>query len=157
MLGSATSQRNHSTEAPPRRRRWFPLTLKMFAAVQALLLAASVFSVWWPYRREHRTAHAIRSWGPDCYSCLSTQRGPDWLRRLAGDEFMRVFDRIYLVNLCGSAIGDGNLLDLRSLTELQFLYLSSTSVTAEGIQELQNVLPACKIYVTGDSPGFSRL
>jgi hypothetical protein len=50
-----------------------------------------------------------------------------------------------MLNLIGTRVTDSDLVQLKGLTQLRALHLTSTNVTDEGVKKLQQALPNCKI------------
>jgi len=65
-----------------------------------------------------------------------------WLRKLQGDEHLG--NAVY-VDLGGRPITDAGLVHLKGLTNLELLVLGDTQVTDEGVKNLQEALPNCRI------------
>lgn len=70
---------------------------------------------------------------------VSSQSGPDWLRRLVGDEAMRAFDRATLVNLSETAVEDHDLMILRRLRGIERLNLRGTAIADSGLAHLASL------------------
>jgi hypothetical protein len=51
----------------------------------------------------------------------------------------------YVVKVSGDNLTDGGLEHLKGLTNLQKMSFSNTGVTDEGVKNLQQALPNCKI------------
>ena len=92
--------------------------------------------------------------------------GPEWLRRLIGNEYflsvqavdlgetnaddanlvaIEQFSDLKVLSLYDTNITDAGLEHLKGLTKLFKLYLSNTLVTDEGVKRLQQALPKCRI------------
>jgi Leucine-rich repeat (LRR) protein len=65
--------------------------------------------------------------------------GPDWLRRIVGNETMRCFDGVYLVNLSETQAADSDLENLQAMTEVERLNLANVPVTDSGLVHLQDL------------------
>jgi len=93
--------------------------------------------------------------------------GPEWLRRIVGDEYFFTVASIYLdgphftdasllvagqltdakfLRLDNTQITDAGLVNVKGLTNLQMLSLGTTQVTEEGVKQLQQSLPNCRIH-----------
>jgi len=58
-----------------------------------------------------------------------------------GGEVARYVDRHWPLALDSTRVGDAGLAHLETLTKLQFLELSDTKVTDEGVKKLRKLLP----------------
>ena len=132
------------TDSPRSRFRlphwgWFLL------ATVALVVGFIGLSVWLPYHREQQVIQKIEGWG----GTVGTQIvGPEWLRRLVGEDRMReckLFERVISVESYAATITDAEADQLSSLTNLEVIWLHGTAVTDNGIEELQKALPDCAI------------
>jgi len=143
MADTATPAPDPTTDKPPRRRRWIPLSLRMFAAILVLLGGGSALLTWVTYRqeqqvyhRERQALHEIKSWGGH----VGTERGgSQWLRFLASQKRLidgNVLERISFILVDGKSLTDAGLIHLRGMQKLQFLYLSRTAVTDAGLKHL---------------------
>jgi len=127
------------TAKPPRRKRWIPLSLRLFAAILVVLLIGSLLSVWLPYHREQQIAETIKSWGGIVDQETS---GPEWLRRLVGDDRMKkckVFDRVVVVLLEGPTVTDPDIAQLSRMTNLNRVSLHGTALTDAGLIHLSGM------------------
>lgn len=91
-------------------------------------------AVWLPYHREQQIIQKVKSWGGEVL--IWENGGPNWLRRLLGDKPMKVFDRVWSVDLDGRDIADTDLSELGGLTNLRYLHLHDTNVTDAGLARL---------------------
>src|SRR5260221_1287214 len=90
MADTATRALDPTTNKPPRRRPWIPLSLRMYLSIIVLLGGASALLTWVTYRqeqqvyhRERQALHEIKSWGGH----VGTERaGNQWLRFLASQK-----------------------------------------------------------------------
>jgi Leucine-rich repeat (LRR) protein len=125
-----------TTDKPPRPRRWIPLSLRIFVAILVLLGAESAYRFGMPIYRQHAAIRAIdRVEGV----CRTRDGGPTWLRRWIGNERMRIFDELDVVNLDGTSVTDGDLAKLDGLPGLLSLNLGNTQVTDAGLVYVQNL------------------
>jgi hypothetical protein len=148
-----------TTEKPPRRRRWIPLSLRMFAALLASLGIASV----WLGARGYRQMVAIREIEQAGGELVIKKAGPEWLRARVGDEWMRALDKVEFVDFYGSQdaqallprliefadletlrldgmpVTDAELANVRGLTKLTDLSLDNTPVSDAGLEQLQRL------------------
>jgi hypothetical protein len=151
-------------DKPARRRRWIPLSLRMFGAVLAFVGVGNLlwfgFSIWLPYHREQEVIQKIEGWGGHA---SVTTGAPAWLRRVVGDnrlDEVKVFQRAYAVDLRYSTVSDADVLCLGRLASLKHLILAHTAVTDSGLAHLHGltnlrVLELWDTRVTG--PGLSHL
>jgi hypothetical protein len=117
----------------PRRRRWIPVSLKLLALlVVGLGIVGGREAV-----RMFRQQVAIREIEEAGGTIVETEDGgPDWLRRLLGDQPMEVFDTVVTVDLDKSTVTDAGLAKLDALTGLRYLDLAETAVTDTGVAAL---------------------
>lgn len=91
---------------------------------------------------------------------VPTQGGPAWLRGLAGQRAMRIFDRATLVNLGGTQATDADLTLLSQLRKVERLNLSDTAVTDAGLAELEGLTELKALDLSGTrvrGPGLQHL
>ncbi len=67
----------------------------------------------------------------------SRPEGPEWLRRILGDNF---FNEIVEVFLSQSKVTDGDLKALRHLPQLQRLYATETAIGDAGLENLSGLV-----------------
>jgi hypothetical protein len=95
-MAISTKQLAESTsDKPPPRSRWIPLSVRLFAAV--LLLQAIVGILWTgvpAFRRYVAICEIERVGGRIGFY----RGGPEWLRELLGDELMRCFDEVEYIH-----------------------------------------------------------
>ncbi len=65
--------------------------------------------------------------------------GPEWLRGLVGDEWMRIFDVPDSVNFTQTAVTDTDLSRLRKFDHLKSLSLQSTRISDTGLVHLERL------------------
>lgn len=110
-----------------------------------LVIAGTGLSIWLPWYREQPLIQKIKGWkdSAEVASFVETETaGPDWLRRLVGEDRMhefKVFDRVYQVELHGPAITDAEIAQLNGLTSLLNLFLGGTGVTDAGLAHLRGL------------------
>jgi hypothetical protein len=142
MPASESAASVPTTDKPPRRRRWIPLSLRLSVAILFCLGAISACTawllVWLPFSREQRAIRVIQDRGGRIE--FMHERGPDWLRRL-GKQF-QVLDRVRSVNWNGSTSENGfvasdvDLKQIEDLVEVEDLNLAGTAVTDSGLATL---------------------
>jgi len=123
----------------------------------AVIVLLSVGLGWfgWKLReaeRQRRAVEAIEEVGG--YVCYDYQwdgyyqnwtaepPAPAWLREWVGED---VLSHVVVIWLAGKPVGDEMLAHVQGLTNLEYLDLTSTQVTSQGIKELQEALPNCDI------------
>src|SRR5690349_5078400 len=113
---SVSTTATSGTDRPPRRRRWVPLSLRMFVAIN--LLAAVVGVVWLGARsyQNSRLANEIRKVGRVSFRLPA----PAWMRfpPLAA-EMLEMIGRPFEVSLTASSATDDTLLCLRGQSTLE--------------------------------------
>src|SRR5258707_454509 len=87
-----------TTEKPPRRRRWIPLSLRIFLAILLLLGMGAL----WLGARGYRQMVAIREIEQAGGELVTKKGGPEWLRAQVGDERMKSVDNVEVVDFLGS-------------------------------------------------------
>jgi hypothetical protein len=154
MTATAPLSSVPTTDKPPRRRRWIPVSLRIFVVILLLLAIAGVVWVGVPaYRRrvaireiEHFSGHVQY-----LHKC-----GPDWLRARVGDERMEWFDdpdhvvfwpddanltrrsRLggVVLDPTGPQIDDAGLACLLGLPNLKSLDLAFSNVSDSGLKHV---------------------
>ena len=61
------------------------------------------------------------------------------------EQLASVGQRIKTLDLTGNPITDAGLAHLQQMTELEFVFLDKTQVTAAGVEELQSAMPELKV------------
>ena len=120
-------------DKPPRRRRWIPLSLRMFVA---LVLVTGIGSATWigiPAYRQHVAIREIQKLGG---YCLTLPQGPKFLRDGTGDEWMMPLDLVDVVYLDGCQATDATLAHIGRLHGLRVLELGKTEVSDAGLVHL---------------------
>jgi hypothetical protein len=144
------------TESPKPRRRWFQISLR---TLMLLVVVASLPFAWGSYkireaRKRREAVDIIRQLGAKIE--IQT-KGPDWARRIFGDElftdattfeakqyggaevtdrsmsYFGLFSRLRYVNLCRTGVTDAGLLHLRNAPELDSLYLLDDPISDAGL------------------------
>lgn len=91
MTTAASLIADPTAGSPPRRRRWVPVSLKLFLAMLLLLGVGSVVWVGVPAYRQHVAIQEIERFG----GMISFNPiGPDWLRESLGEGPMHCIDEI---------------------------------------------------------------
>jgi hypothetical protein len=127
MLVPATPTSEPAIEKPPRRRRWIPLSLRIFAVILVLVTLCSC----WQICLRHVAIQEIERTGGTIVD--ARPRGPQWLRDRLGHDWSRVLDQVVQVQL-GAQASDATLADLTALSEVEILWLAdSRRVTDSGL------------------------
>lgn len=161
-----------SPAPPKRKRRWLQYSLR---SLLALMAVAAVLLGWLRYHlnqiaKERAAVAAIRELGGgviyeetggvrDANGDLIERRpaGPEWLRRLFGDDFFDSIDVIgyegphcrevlaqvenlrglKFLSVTGRSVDDESLAHITKFRELRTLYLNNASITDAGVERLQ--------------------
>jgi hypothetical protein len=75
--------------------------------------------------------------------------GPDWLRRIVGNNAMRVFKGVYLVNLSETETKDADLAHLQAMREVERLNLANVPVTDAGLAHLNGLTKLAALDLSG--------
>lgn len=157
MAISANPIPDPTTVKPPRRRRWVPLSLKMFGAILMLFGLASALLIWACYlesqerQREQGFVQQIEGWGG---SVVRVAGGSEWLRQFAREDSLiqvQFFERISFIRLDGTATTDAGLamLELRRLANLEGISLDRTAVTDKGLAHLSRLTNLQELSLDG--------
>jgi len=148
------------TDKPKPKRQWLQFSLR------TLFVVVTVFCIWLGVitkkAREQRLAvEAIRAWGGSVFyeheslaargggrAAAGVRRsdtpGPEWLRRLIGDEYFFTVARVVGI---GSTVDDAGLEAIGRLTDVQELNLNYTDVTDAGLEHLNGLTNLKKLYL----------
>lgn len=134
MLSVSSSIAN--TLRPARNRRIFPVSVKLFAGIQTLLVIAGL--VWFgvPALRQELALREIERTGGHVHARPEV---PYWLRHSVQDFTgwrMECFDKIEGALLGQSSISDDGLARLTCLMDLDHLNLADTDITDAGLVHL---------------------
>src|SRR5579872_301086 len=132
MASMPLSAAASTNDKPPRRRRWMPLSLRLFVVILLLLGSGSTLAltIWIPYFRQQQVSREINRWGIGQYYAPRSG-GPDWLRRLLGNdriEKIEAFGRVKGVMFEGLRFDDTKLAYLSQWTSVENFSLVGTSV-----------------------------
>jgi Leucine-rich repeat (LRR) protein len=126
MTTPVTSTHDRTKDMPPRLRRRFPLSLRGFLAILAILGVASAlwtgvngYRQWMALRGIERVEGVVRS----------QPAGPKWLRELVGDATMRIFDEVIRVDISRQSASESTMQHIAHLTALEELRLSGREIT----------------------------
>lgn len=113
---------------PPRHRRNYPRSLRIFVWIQLLAGIGGVLFVGIPAYRQWNAIHALErpnvliGMGPGNY---------EWLRPWLGKDYMKMFARVEKVILDDDGITDGDLAHLNGFPHLKTLHLSGKQITMQ--------------------------
>jgi hypothetical protein len=161
-------------ESPKPRLRWFQFSLRTLLIVVTLAaIACSWFGVKLQQkRREREVAAEIEKSGGFVF--WSEPAGPDWLRKMLGDELLvhvesvgmgiertdaaldslKALNQLQELSLCNSDVTDAGLENLEGLHQLQELSLANTNVSDAGLEHLRGLCHLRVLDLTG-SPRFT--
>jgi len=111
-----------------------PLWIALATAVLIITWIGLRFGV--PVYQRYSAIQEINRLGGDVET---SHGGPEWLRKLVGDERMICFDSPVSVFLFHAAVSDECLVGLGRLTSLQRVTLEGTPVTDSGLARLQGL------------------
>jgi hypothetical protein len=136
-----------TTDPPKTRRRFFRFSLR------TLMLVAAVSCIWLGVitnrARDRKQAmelfHSLGGsvwyehefWGND-------PPGPEWLRRLIGDEY---FFSVHTLRLTNSKVDDSSLASIKRFPELKGLTLFQCKVTDAGLEHLKDLTELRRLYL----------
>ena len=127
------------TDNPKHRRRWLQFSLR------TMLIVVTVFCIWMAIatkqaRDQRQAVEMILEVGGrvkyDHENDQSGPPGPEWLRRLIGDEY---FFSVTSVDLTGLDISDDSLAAVKRFTDLGWLHLNNTQITDAGLVHLKGL------------------
>ena len=125
---------------PESRQSRIPLSRALWVGVATvvLIVIAVGLRIGVPIYRQQLAFRVIEAAG----GCIEPVRGgPDWLRRWAGDEWMKVFDEVgYVIELSDKHVGDDEVASLAGLRSLEYLDLDRTRITDAGLPHLARLL-----------------
>src|SRR5262249_17515380 len=122
------------------RPLWFAI------ATATLIVIGVILRVGTPLYRQHV---AIREIEQSHGTYKTRPRGPEWLRKVLGEERMKPFDTVVAVNLGGLPNADSLLQHLYGLPDLQVLELTNTDVTDAGMANIRQLTNLEKLWLTG--------
>jgi hypothetical protein len=82
-------------------------------------------------------------------STQTTRGGPSWLRKLIGDERMKVFDDVDTISVHGTQLTDASLKTIVSLHEVKSIDLSDSQITDEGLSHVQTLTNLTNVGLVG--------
>lgn len=136
MATSAAQTADPTTDEPPRRRRWIPLSLRVFAAILVILGVVRAVGIGVRIYRQYAAIGEIER----LQGIVTTKKGgPTWLRGWLGDNKMRMLDDVTDVNLAMSDITDEGLRAVAVFSDLLSLNLARTKVTDAGIEHVKGI------------------
>src|SRR5437762_752858 len=134
MATTAIPSPDPTTDKPPRRRRWIPLSLRF---VLVFLPFVGQVGITWVSVRGYRNALAIREierLGGEVYT---RRRAPEWLQdRVFDDE---LFDGVASTRLGYESVTDAWLAHLSCLSSVVDVWLTHRQVTDAGLARLKGL------------------
>ena len=155
------------------KRRFFRYSLR------TLMIVVTVFCIWLGItakraRDQRQALEAILAAGGmilyDYQRTNSDPPGPEWLRRIIGDEYfftigyvdfsgskvndaslaavVKCLTSVKYLSLFSTEVTDAGLKNLKELTNLRIVHIISTKITDEGIKDLHQALPNCMMVHT---------
>src|SRR5258708_823101 len=129
----------------PRFSIRLPRPLWIGLAAVVLVVVAVGLRTGVPIYRQQVALREIERLGGRAYT---EKGGPDWLRRLIGDERMAPFDEVYRVNLEGTEFGDGDVSKLVCLSRLRDLLVRRTQITDDGLASISRLSQLWRLDLT---------
>src|SRR4029077_18430243 len=121
---------------PKPRRRWFRFSLRSLMLL-VVLIAVPIGLKTNQVRNQRLVVAEIESLGGHVMWAYEPSRseppGPNWLRRLLGDDF---FAEIYHVTIDNPGVTDETIGSIAELPNLCSLYFESDAVTDEGVARI---------------------
>jgi hypothetical protein len=139
----------------PARREFLPRAVAVphwgwFLMLTGVLVLTTLgVSFWWPYHREQDVIRRVEALGGRVE--ISTD-APRWLRKYLDRErchFMKVFDRVWLVDLDGTSVDDSDLTCLSGLADPFGLSLRGTRITDAGLEQLGRMPNVATLFLEG--------
>ena len=109
------------------------LSLRLFAAMLALLGSCSTLWIGIPAYRQHAAIKEIEQKGGHV---ILVPRGPEWLRAQIGEGLLELFDDSFLVDLRSSQSIHSTVPLLKGLPGLKVLTLAGTNLTDEDLADV---------------------
>jgi hypothetical protein len=128
MPASASPSPDSTTQTPPRRKRWMPVSLKLFLAFLVLFGVSSVLLIGVRMYRQRVVIRAIEQL--DGYIVDTRPLGPEWLG---------LFHQPTVVSLNGTHATDATLEHIAWLSALEELWLDNTSITDSGLRQFEGL------------------
>jgi hypothetical protein len=166
MAAPAITAEVPAIDRPPRRRRWIPVSLRVFVG---LLVLSTAWACYGAYRR-HTAVQEIERLGG---MVGTSPRRPAWLVSVLDSIDQDLSERCDVVTfaclhsrpandatvsqlawltdleelvLSGTQVTDGGLQHLKGMTRLKRVSLGRTRVTEAGIADLQQALPGLTVH-----------
>jgi hypothetical protein len=135
---------NGAMEAEPKRkRRWFQFSLRTLLIVVVIV---AIPCAWLgrkieQKRREREAVAGLRDPGGTVLYDYEVEKegpaGPDWLRRMLGENFFNDVVAVYFEN--HAIVTDERVMNVKELTQLTWLNVYETSVTDAGLTSLKGL------------------
>jgi Leucine-rich repeat (LRR) protein len=136
MTETANPMPDVTADRPPRRRRWIPLSLRMFVLIVALVGVSSALCCGVPACRQWMASREVERLG----GTVSIEpTGPNWLYALTGGRKTMLFEKavglskLETLSLEDTAVTDAGLAHLAALTNLTSVSLGNSRVTDLGL------------------------
>jgi Leucine Rich repeat len=128
---------------PTRKRHWFQFSLR---SLLIFVIATAVFCGWAgkrieQKRKEREAAETLVKFGGSVMydyekGTNSTPPGPDWLRKLFGENLFSEVSAVYFIR---ESVSDRGLTNLEALTRLQILSLYGCNFTDDGLAHIKGL------------------
>ena len=119
-----------------RRIAWLPRPVWVGGLTITLVLIALALSVGVPAYQQQVAIREINRLGG---KVRQVPFGPEWIRKLIGDEWMKRVDEVDRVDFASTQIADSDLACLKGLRGLRELELWGTPITGAGIVHLKDL------------------
>jgi hypothetical protein len=134
-MATANSIPDPTLVKPSQRRRWIPLSLRMFLVILLTLGAGSALWIGVPACRQWMAIRAIEQRGG---TIETVPKGSRWLPGWARHPELRIFDRVHAVKL-GEHASYSTLSEIGVLTDVRTLWLEGAPVTDAGLEHLKGL------------------
>ncbi|SRR6266478_79658 len=140
---------------PPARREFLKRAVGVphggwfLLVTSAIVVATLGVSAWWPYFREQVIIRRVEALGG---RVEIGSVAPRWLRKHLDTKrfpFMKVFDRVWFVDLDGTSVDDSDLPCLSGLADGFGLSVRGTRITDAGLAHLDRIPNLGAVFLTG--------
>jgi hypothetical protein len=125
-------------DIPPHRKRWVPLSLRLFLTILAIVGVGGSLWIGIPAFRQHTAIQHFRGLGVEL-DIESSPFLPEWVFRWVGDPRLEPFGTVRRVNLSGFDIAETDVVYLQRLNGLEWLALNRSSITDSGILHVASI------------------